>query len=216
MSEGIDLKLAELLVILFTTFGPVKLILPFNALTEHLEYKDKLKVALESVIISLTVIIFVVLLGPNIVERWQLSRPAIAIAGGIILFFQGFVMALKNPVHMADSSILTETETTQEKTPLQLAHSLIIPAIITPAGIMVILSVSSLHHGEINDLVFLLLKTICGIFILNLVTMMLTPFICKVVKPVYFRILGWIFSIFIMILGVHIIIQAVLHIARSG
>ena len=209
MVEGINLKLSELVVILFATLGPVKLILPFNSLTAHLKYRDKLKVAVCSGIISLIVILFVVLLGPTIVEKWQLSRHAISLTGGIILFFQGFIMALRNPAHVDGHEM---KEAVPEKTPLQLAHELITPAIITPAGITVILSVRSLHHGEMNDLVFLLLKILCVILILNLAAMALTPFICKVLKPIYIRILGWIFSIFVMILGAHIIIQTIKNI----
>ena len=210
MTEIVDLKVTELFIILFTTLGPVKIILPFMHLTEHLKYNDKLLVALKAEVITICIILCIILLGPNIIEKWGLSRYAIAITGGIILFLQGISLARVNPASLDLKKMFFIEGDIKKRTTLQLAHMLIIPTIITPAGIMAILSVRSLHHGNINLLVALMLKMLSFILFCNFATMLLTPFICRVIKPIYFKILGWVFSIFIMILGVHIILQTFL------
>ena len=210
MNGVVDLKVTELFIILFTTLGPVKIILPFFHITEHLKYNDKVFVALKAEVITICIILVVILLGPNIIEKWGLSRHAIAITGGIILFLQGISLARANPANLDIKKMLSVDGDVKKKSTLQLAHMLIIPTIITPAGIMGILAVRSLHHGDVHLLVVLLLKMLAFILFCNLVTMLLTPLVCKIIKPIYFKILGCIFSIFIMILGVHIILQTLL------
>jgi multiple antibiotic resistance protein len=210
MPEVVDLKVTELFIILFTTLGPIKIILPFLHLTEHLRYNDKLLVALKAEVITICIVLVIILLGPNIIEKWGLSRYAIAITGGIILFLQGINLVKANPASLEVKKMFSVDGDIKKQTTLQLAHMLIIPTIITPAGIMVILSVRSLHHGDMHLLVALILKLLAFILMCNFITMLLTPFICKVIKPIYFKILGWFFSIFIMILGVHIVVQTLL------
>ena len=211
MHNGVSIKLSEIFIIMLATLGPFKIILPFNYLTKEASYTKIFRVALCTSLISAAIILFTIGYGPFIIEKWGLSIVSISLSCGIILFLQGLFMSFKNPAHMNDFNLPTNADDIADETPLQIAHRLIIPTVITPAGLMSILAVRSIHHADVGVLVIYLFKILALILILNFITMLLTPFICKFIKPIYFRLLIWIFSIFILIFGVHIISLAIKH-----
>ncbi len=206
MHETFNLGVYEIFLIFFITLGPVKIILPFHQLTEHLSIKNRLKVAVHAEIISAIIILILVIFGIKIVDKWGLSRTAISITGAIIMFLQGLALVQVNPAQINFVSAL-KIKDKYKLTLKQITYYLIAPVIITPAGVTMILAVRSLHYTDLHSTIVLTIKVAVIVLILNFITMLLTSLICKVIKPSYLQIIGWIFSIFLMILAVQVIIN---------
>jgi len=206
MHGTFNLNIYELFFIFFITLGPVKIILPFHQLTEHLSMKDRIKIAIHAEIISGTIILFLVIFGMQLINKWELSSTAISLTGGIIMFLQGLALVQLNPTQIDFVSMLN----IQNKKTLslkQITYYLIAPVIITPAGVTVILAARSLHYTDLRSAEMLTFKIALVILLLNFIAMLATQLVCKVIKPSYLQIIGWIFSIFLMILAV----KSILH-----
>ena len=206
MHETFNLGIYEIYFIFFITLGPVKIILPFHQLTEHLPIKNRIKIAIHAEIISAIIILLLVFFGIKIVDKWGLSRTAISLTGAIIMFLQGLALVQLNPAQINVLSML-KIKNIHKLTLKQITYYLIAPVIITPAGVTMILAVRSLHFTDLHSTIILTLKVAIVVLILNFITMLSTSVICKVIKPSYLQIIGWIFSIFLMILAV----QAIIH-----
>ncbi|NQZ15072.1 MAG: NAAT family transporter [Alphaproteobacteria bacterium] len=66
--------------------GPIKALAFFNATTQHFERKERIKIAVKSVIVSSIVLFVFAFRGNNIIDLFHVSVPALEIAGGTILF----------------------------------------------------------------------------------------------------------------------------------
>ena len=206
MHGTFNLNVYELFFIFFITLGPVKIILPFYQLTEHLSVKNRIKIAIHAEIVSGIIILFLVVFGMRLIDKWGLSSTAISLTGGIIMFLQGLALVQLNPSQIDFTSML-KIQDKQTLTLKQITYSLIAPVIITPAGVTVILAARSFHYTNLKSAEMLTLKIALIILLLNFITMLITQLICKVIKPSYLQIIGWIFSIFLMILAV----KSILH-----
>ena len=206
MEGTFTLNTYEIFFIFFITLGPVKIILPFFQLTEHLSVKDRIKVALHAELISAIIILILAVFGVKLIEKWGFSRIAISITGGIILFIQGLALVKLNPAQINFVKMMN-IQNKDELSLKQITYYLIAPVIITPAGVTAILATRSLHYADYRNVQMLTIKISLLILVLNLAVMLSTPLLCKIFKPTFHQILGWIFSIFLMILGVHTIIN---------
>jgi multiple antibiotic resistance protein len=205
MHETFNLNVYEIFFAFFITLGPVKIILPFHQLTEHLSMKDRVKVAVHAEIISAIIILLLVVFGIRIIDKWGLSSTTISLTGGIIMFLQGLALVQLNPAQIDFVSML-KIQNKHVLTLKQITYYLIAPVIITPAGVTMILAARSFHYTDLRSAEILTVKVALIILLLNFAAMLATQLICKVVKPSYLQIIGWIFSIFLMILAVKCIL----------
>jgi multiple antibiotic resistance protein len=200
------LGIYEIFFIFLITLGPVKIFLPFYQVTEHLSIKDKFKVAIRAEVISAIIIILLVIFGIKIVDKWDLSRRAISLTGAIIMFLQGLVLVQANPAKINFARMLNITDTSKLTLP-QITNFLIAPVIITPAGVTVILAVRSIHLSDLNSTIILSLTIAIIVLFFNFIAMILASVLGRFIKQFYLQIIGWIFSICLMILAVQIIIN---------
>ncbi len=146
MNSTFTLNIYEIFFIFFITLGPIKIILPFYQLTEHLSVKDRVKVAFRAEIISAIIILFLAVFGVKLIDKWGFSRIAISITGGIILFIQGLALVKLNPAQINFVALLN-IQNKNELSLKQITYYLIAPVIITPAGVTAILAIRSLHYA---------------------------------------------------------------------
>jgi multiple antibiotic resistance protein len=117
--------------IFFMLLGPIKIIQPFAAMTKNADAEFKRAVALRASAISVTLVLFVVLVGGTLLDKYQISLNALRISGGIVLIIAA-LLAIFRQTQGAPAS--------PDATPMQVAASpLAIPVIVPPAGVAAIL-----------------------------------------------------------------------------
>src|SRR5271167_2896389 len=87
----------DIAILFFLTLGPLKAIPPFARLTRGAEPAFRRAMAWQSTAIATVIVIAVALLGSVVLTNWSVSPPAIAIAGGIILFHQALGIIMQTP-----------------------------------------------------------------------------------------------------------------------
>ena len=196
--------LVEILVVLFVTLGPLKVMLPFILMTEKFEGYVKRKIALKATIISTIIVSFIAVIGPYIMDRWNVSTPAISLVIAILLFSQGFMMInmIKNPSSLFDVA----SEISKLSAVDKLAYSLSIPYIISPAGVAGILCIKIFNPAHYFGILTLVLAVLIVIMLLNYLAMIYAERIVKAITIPILALIGWIFSIFQLILAVQIVL----------
>lgn len=76
----------DLLIIFSVVAGPVKALAVFNNSTRHMDRKERVHIAVKSVIVSSAILFVFAFRGNHIIDFFHVSVPALEIAGGIILF----------------------------------------------------------------------------------------------------------------------------------
>jgi multiple antibiotic resistance protein len=128
-----DYNFSYVFTILFMLFGPIKLILPFAALTQGADGRFKRDVAIRGAVIASALCAFVALAGGTLLGRYRISLDALYISGGLVLLIAALQVIFQKAHPPAPSSGKT--------TAIQLAASPVAaPIIVTPAGVAVLLA----------------------------------------------------------------------------
>ena len=77
---------SEVFIILFVTFGPINFIKLFYGMTNGLDAKALAGLSLRSALLATVAIVLSAFVGSFMLQKWEISVPAIAFTGGIILF----------------------------------------------------------------------------------------------------------------------------------
>ncbi|NEN94871.1 MAG: MarC family protein [Moorea sp. SIO3I7] len=193
----------NILIIFLLTVGPLKLIVPFVKLTANADPALRRQLALRGFGISTLVIFAVALLCQNVLKSWQIDLSAMLIATGIILFLVALrtVLSQYNP------------PTTKENSPVNPSlkltiNPLVFPSILTPYGIAVVVTMSAMfgRMAIAPGSMFLLLFVV---MVLNLGVMLVAHPLLNLIKPVTLRVLGFVFGVMQVALGLDMILTGV-------
>jgi multiple antibiotic resistance protein len=111
--------------------GPIKIIPVFVALTRDADLKFKRELATRGSLIAVGLVLFTVLLGSTLLDKYHISFNALRIAGGLVL-----IIAALNTIFRPAPDTLSKPNASV----LQLAASpLAVPAIVPPAGVAALL-----------------------------------------------------------------------------
>lgn len=125
-------RFSFILTIFIMLLGPIKLIPAFAGLTKGTDLRFKRSVAIRGVLVASAMCALVALGGGLLVGKYEISLPAVRIAGGLVLL----IAALQVIFHKVPAA----EPPPESPTALQLAVSpLATPAIVPPAGVAVIL-----------------------------------------------------------------------------
>ncbi len=95
--------LGAVFTLLFITLGPLKIVGPFVQLTREADEATMKKIAVRAFALALALIAVVVggFVGQALLENWNISVPALLLAGGIIFLLVGLSLVLEQyqPVH---------------------------------------------------------------------------------------------------------------------
>ena len=136
-----EFNYADIAILFFLTLGPLKAIPPFARLTHGTEPAFRRAMAWQSVAVATAIVLAVALLGPFVLTNWHVSPPAIAITGGIILFYQALRIIMQTPT-AAPASAGSEVSP-PPPSPAIAVFPLAIPALVTAPGIAAIAAISS-------------------------------------------------------------------------
>ena len=196
MTGSIDLSF--IFAILFLTLGPLKLIPTFYGVTQGLDGKARLGLALKSTALAFVVLVVATFVGSALATNWRVSREALTVTGGLLLL----IGSLKIQSHvLAPPEHEPPPADPAAKRPIGIFISpLAIPGIITPWGLVALLlfvSVAEDQHQLGGVAVMLVLN-----MLLNIVGMIFAGPIMRTVGLPAMSVLGWVFSILQAALGI--------------
>jgi len=203
--------LAYAFTIYFMTLGPLKTIPAFFLATQGADRRTVLTLAARSTIVATLIVLFVDLVASGTMVKWRVSLDALAIAGGIVLLIasvktlSGFTLA-ETPAPVEPSR---PADTRWMGRPV--LSPLAIPAIITPAGVVVILLFAGLALGDLAFRIQLL-GLLLAIMTVNFLAMLFAEPILRRIGLPLLQIVGWVFSA----LQAGLAIQAILDSLRLG
>ena len=200
--------LAYAFTIYFVTLGPLKTIPVFFLATHGADRRTILGLAARSTIMATLIVLFVDLVATGTMEKWRVSLDALAIAGGIVLLLAS-VKALSG-FNLAEPPVQAASLPDTRWMGRPVLSPLAIPAIVTPAGIVVILLFAGL---ALDDLAFRiqLLGLLLGIMAANFLAMLFAGPIMRLVGLPLLQIVGWVFSALQAGLAVQAILNSLRH-----
>jgi len=186
----------QIFAFLFLMLGPFKIIGPFAKITQGADAALTRQIAFRAIIFSSIALLLAAFLGARMMSNLNIPLPILAISGGIILFLVALLNIIKQ------FSPATEHFESSVAPTLNMAiNPLAFPTIVTPYGIaavIVFLALSPDLSGKITVGVVVL-----GIMILNLIIMLITRYIYKVLA-IILSLLGAILGIVQVALGLNV------------
>lgn len=93
--------LGAVFTLLLITLGPLKIVGPFVQLTREADEATMKKIAVRAFALALIAVVVGGFVGQALLENWNISVPALLLAGGIIFLLVGLSLVLEQyqPVH---------------------------------------------------------------------------------------------------------------------
>jgi multiple antibiotic resistance protein len=176
----------QIFAILFLMIGPFKIIGPFAKITQGADKTLTRQIAFRATIFSSIALLLAAFLGERIMNNYHIPLPILAISGALVLFLVALLSIIKQ-----FSPATEQAENTLTPTMKMAVNPLAFPTIVTPYGIaavIVFLAMSPDPGTKITVGIIVL-----GIMVLNLVVMLITRSIFKVlaiILPLLAAILG--------------------------
>lgn len=186
----------QIFTFLFLMLGPFKIIGPFAKMTEHATSQLTNKIALQATLFATLGVLIASFVGENILNNFGIPVPILALTGGLILF----LVALTNVIQQYSPATTKEDQPTP--TILMALNPLAFPVIVTPYGIAAVIVFMTISPGLQEKLI--IGAIVIGIMVLNLITMMLTRYIGKILF-LFLSILGSVLGVVQVALGLMIV-----------
>ncbi len=202
--------LFNLFIIFFVTLGPLKIIPAFVQLTAQADSSLRRQMAFRSTLLATTVILFVAIIGQNMVRVWRVQLPALMLAAGILLFLVSLNMVMTQyGAMMGGKPAVSSAAHSPDPSPLKAVVSpLTFPTILPPFGIAIALTivvgVSQLGLDTTPVLGLLLL-----VMLLNLLGMLAARPILGFLRPVTLQVLGFALAVMQLALGIEFMLSGI-------
>ncbi len=197
-------NLSFVFIIFFLTLGPLKVIPIFYRLTYNASLGFRQQLAFRSTILSSLIIFLIAILGRLILGQWDVSQPALLIAGGLLLLIAAIQMLLQFKL---PKPLRQDAPAPIEENIIPLAiNPLTIPAIITPYGVVAIIVTTSQAQNDPQRQIIIFIMLL-GIVILNWLGMTLAKVIIEKINIVTLLIIGWVFAVLQTGLAIDLMIE---------
>ncbi|MBF6024457.1 MarC family protein [Lysobacter niastensis] len=194
--QAYDLTAENVFLAFFIMLGPIKAIGPFFAATRELDPGKLRALAFKIFVFGVIAVLLAGLVGSAMLRKWQISTPAMMLAGGLIFLLVALQMVLaqyeKDPPAPAAGGP-------------QVMH-LVFPVTVTPYGVAALICLMALSGSFDRSLTVLGLAL--GVMVLNLLAMLAVRPIMRWVGPVPLQILGAVLGILQVALALQIIVRA--------
>jgi multiple antibiotic resistance protein len=194
------LTLGGIFTAFFVMLGPTKIIGPFAALTREMDEATARKVALRAFAISLFAVLAGGFLGRSLLHRWQISIPAMLLAGGAILFIVGLRVVLEQ------YEAGRQAPPPLAAAPMAAAMRVTFPTIVTPYGMAALITLLATSHEDAHT------AAIVGLLVLVMVLDLLAMVFARVLTggpwALGLQILGAVLGVLQVALAVQIVLRA--------
>jgi multiple antibiotic resistance protein len=191
-----DISVSEVFIFLFVMLGPLKVLGPYAKLTATADDNLRRQLAVRAFGISLVAVIVAGILGQVMLQKWNVSISAIALAAGLTLF----VVAFKGILEQYTPG-KQEPVPSQPPTIAAAVSPISFPMIVTPYGVATLITLLVL----LPDLRLLILGLAVVVMVLNFLGMMFAHQIMRTfMLPLV--IIGSVLGILQVALGIQIVI----------
>ncbi|MCE9624640.1 MAG: MarC family protein [Deltaproteobacteria bacterium] len=191
-----------LFTIFFVTLGPIKLIVPFAALTQGADWALRREIALRSFGISLLTAFGMFFFGKFFLENFRVGLDTVRLTAGLILFL-GSLEILRRP---AVPGKVAESPVPPSKSVAMIPMTF--PNILTPIGVAAIVLLSYLAADQGGDATFQVLAMLVIVMGLNLVAMFGSSRILRWMGgTAVLQILGGVLAVLQAVLGMQVIVN---------
>jgi multiple antibiotic resistance protein len=203
------INLSFIFAIFFLTLGPLKLIPTFYGVTQGLDGKARIGLALKSTVLAFLILVVAAVVGSALAANWRISREALLITGGFLLLIGS--MKILSSV-LAPPAPHEAPPDPAAKRPISVVISpLAIPGIVTPWGLVALMLFVSIAEDQ-NRLGGVAVVLVL-IMLLNIVGMIFAGPVMRTVGLPAMSVLGWVFSILQAALGVTFMLRGIAGVA---
>ncbi len=198
MTPQVDLPLSILFVLLFSMAGPIKLIPLFAALTGAADAPSRRKLAISSGLYAILGLAVAVLAGHAMMSSWRVSREALGGGAGLVLL----LVSLQPMISMGP---MATPSSTQRGLPSPVAFAF--PTIVPPYAFGVVILFSAYFIDFRAQMAIIGLSA--GVMAVNVLAMLFALPLSRLMGEAFLRILGAVFSILQLSLGIEMIYWSV-------
>lgn len=206
MNEAV-LPLELLGVLLFSLLGPISVMPKFAMLAVGIDPAARRKVALFATLYATLALVLAVGAGATSLAKLGVSKPALILAAGLLLL----VISLRNVLAVAGAAPANAAK----PSPASLALSpLAVPGIVHPVGVCVLVLFAAYFPGTSDQLA--IFGLICGLMLLNFIAMLVAPAFMRLVGMAPLIILGAVFGVLQVALGIQFLISGFTRLMQGG
>jgi multiple antibiotic resistance protein len=186
---------AEIFTLLFVTLGPLKVLGPFMQRTRDIPDQVVHQIALRGFVIATVAIIVGGFLGTFLMDKWQVSFPALTLSAGVIFFLVALsqLMEQYTPAQSAPPEPLPPTA-------LGAARRIVFPIILPPYGIAAVMAL--LARSENAARTETIVAILIGIMVLDLLAMWFARRVLVGPVPLVLQVLGAVLAVLQVALSV--------------
>lgn len=208
------IDMAYVFTIFFLTLGPLKIIPAAAAVTAGLPWSAVLAIAVRACLLATLIAVGIFYGGNHVVTAWRVSVESIAIAGGMLLFvtalktITSFSLAEMPPAAAAANPGRTAAKPWRTLFGLlerPVLSPLVIPATITPIGVVALFYFAAATHADpaVQRDTLLVLLQIMG---LNFLAMIFARPLLQAIGLAVLQAIGWVMSALQAALAIQIIL----------
>jgi multiple antibiotic resistance protein len=206
------INLSFIFAIFFLTLGPLKLIPTFYGVTQGMDGKARLGLALKSAVLAFLILVVAAVIGSALAANWRISREALVITGGFLLLIGSLKILSSVLAPPAPPEGHAPPADPAARRPISIVISpLAIPGIVTPWGLVALMLFVSIAEDQ-NRLGGVAVVLVL-IMLLNIVGMIFAGPVMRTVGLPAMSVLGWVFSILQAALGVTFMLRGVAGVA---
>lgn len=192
------MELGAVFTLLFVTLGPVKILGPFAQLTRDADEAKMRQIAMRAFALAVIAVVAGGFVGRALLGSWQISIPALTLAGGIIFFLVGLSLVLQQYEP-------TPAATALPAAPMAAALRIAFPTVVTPYGIAAVIALlakspDAARTGGI-------LAILVGVMVLNLLAMLYARRLLGGVTVMVLQVLGAVLGVLQVALAVELILR---------
>lgn len=199
--------IAKLASLVFMMMGPIGLIPTFAGLTAGAATDQRRRIALRAFGYSCIALTLAVAIGAGVLEAWGASPPALIIAAGVLLG----IASLRNLLAAPRAPAAGTGQAPDDAIALA---PLAFPSIVTPHGVGVLIVFVAYAPGASAKAS--ILGVALAIMALNLLTMLFADRLMKVIGRVPLTILGAVFGVLQLALGIEMFASGVSLLTATG
>jgi multiple antibiotic resistance protein len=200
------LELGKVFTYFFLMLGPLKVVVPFVKATAGTDAAFQRMLALRASAIACAAGLVAAIVGQNLLQKWDVSLPALLLAAGLILL----LVALQTVLHQyspAPTSPPIDEPVTPRAPSLGLALApLAFPTIITPYGSAALILLLAASGEPARDLA--ILGVFVAVMVLDLLAMLFAHQILKLVGTAPLTVLGAVLGVLQVALAIQLLLAA--------
>jgi len=194
-----EMTLAEAFALLFIAMGPVRVVMSYMPIACNLAPAMQRKLAWRTFVAGLIVVVVLLAIGKGMVQNFRLNQNVLLMAVGVAYVAQALAILLTRQGDISSSS--------QMRDPLWLALSpLAVPAMITPLGVAMLLSVSAFVSDLMSILVFFGL--VVAILAIDFGAMLLSTYVAQYITRPVLEVFQKIFGFVLLAFGLRLVLGA--------